>query len=619
MNVFQPSLGGSGTVNKSNQDHRQFCQNDAIALAMQEDDRMVIRGTGAPEPTVSVAENFPNGTPLTMGGGSQERDGQEVWDDSNKGSLGLASSPPSAGDDRHPSIALIQPSFEKHSLDSTYSDFSSSRKHPRESDASSVLEVPAAHRRIDSTGTREIVSTTRQKSLHTRQGSGLDFLASIIDVNNKKDKVVKIDHAPLRAAHDHHHRREASTSLADRNIGSYQPKMQPPAQRRVSYHASVMAAPSHPHVPPDARMMAHYPMQPYRMMYHPSQAPPHFSTPVFHPDYEMERPPASAEEHHHAYYVSYAPRQQEANTQTHTTALDDRGKDLKNAATNTEVGEELQASHPSHRKQMSSLNSFGVLMEPSVFPPTPSSSRKKSQQQHHRATSSISLFGELAGLDDGNFLNFPLAGLAGFSTNGRLNTLSPTPPSSNQVLGENRSTILDEIPDQDVAAVGERQSRLPTGGTSKRVRRKCHVEGCENRVVQGGRCIAHGAKRKTCKYPGCDKNVKKAGLCSAHGPARKRCEEPGCEKVAVKGGLCIAHGAKKPCCSVSKCEKQAVLSGMCKKHFDGAQNRKIPSESVSKDEKKHAPVHKPHHTRGLSIFTEIKADDLRDILNDSTA
>ena len=79
----------------------------------------------------------------------------------------------------------------------------------------------------------------------------------------------------------------------------------------------------------------------------------------------------------------------------------------------------------------------------------------------------------------------------------------------------------------------------------KRSRRKCTVPNCTNKVVQGGLCISHGAKRKICSHPGCTKNVKKLGLCSAHGPARKKCEFEGCVKVAVQGGRCIAHGAKK--------------------------------------------------------------------------
>eukprot|EP00956_Cyclotella_meneghiniana_P006065 scaffold7893_cov69-Cyclotella_meneghiniana.AAC.2 len=99
-------------------------------------------------------------------------------------------------------------------------------------------------------------------------------------------------------------------------------------------------------------------------------------------------------------------------------------------------------------------------------------------------------------------------------------------------------------------------------------RRKCAVANCPNRVVQGGLCISHGAKRKTCNFPGCTKNVKKQGKCSAHGPERKRCEAEGCTKVAVQGGKCISHGAKKKCCAVEGCIKQSIIRGMCKRHHD---------------------------------------------------
>ena len=99
-------------------------------------------------------------------------------------------------------------------------------------------------------------------------------------------------------------------------------------------------------------------------------------------------------------------------------------------------------------------------------------------------------------------------------------------------------------------------------------RRKCAVDNCPNRVVQGGLCISHGARRKTCNFPGCTKNVKKQGKCSTHGPERKRCEIEGCTKVAVQGGKCISHGAKKKCCAVEGCVKQSIIRGMCKKHHD---------------------------------------------------
>jgi hypothetical protein len=202
---------------------------------------------------------------------------------------------------------------------------------------------------------------------------------------------------------------------------------------------------------------------------------------------------------------------------------------------------------------------------------------------------------------------------------------------------------------------------VTVGGTNKRVRRKCTIAGCRNRVVQGGLCITHGASRKTCRHPGCTKKVKKSGLCSSHGPARKRCEAPGCSKVAVQRGKCVAHGAKKKSCSFHDCPKQAILRGMCKKHHDLQktlmENQNHTSDGTnafttkpfstefccevkkgheegnpSKDTLFHAVSspkkaqrkrkqqqqqqrHKPTHTRGLSIFHDISAATVSSILN----
>lgn len=100
-----------------------------------------------------------------------------------------------------------------------------------------------------------------------------------------------------------------------------------------------------------------------------------------------------------------------------------------------------------------------------------------------------------------------------------------------------------------------------------RPRRRCTVQGCSNRVVQGGLCISHGAKRKPCGYLNCPKFVKNAGMCSAHGPRRKRCLIEGCEKAAVQNGTCIAHGAKKKLCVMEGCERQGVVKGKCKRHW----------------------------------------------------
>jgi hypothetical protein len=162
--------------------------------------------------------------------------------------------------------------------------------------------------------------------------------------------------------------------------------------------------------------------------------------------------------------------------------------------------------------------------------------------------------------------------------------------------------------------------QLAAGGTSKRVRRKCTLAGCPNRVVQGGLCIAHGARRKVCNHPGCTKNVKKAGMCSTHGPARRRCDGEGCNKVAVQGGRCIAHGAKKKMCSVDNCKKQAILSGMCKKHHDKwALDPNAPPMTcvvIASGSGSGSGQAKPAHKRGLSIFQDLSADAVGNLLDE---
>eukprot|EP00559_Dactyliosolen_fragilissimus_P006506 CAMPEP_0184860096 /NCGR_PEP_ID=MMETSP0580-20130426/5045_1 /TAXON_ID=1118495 /ORGANISM="Dactyliosolen fragilissimus" /LENGTH=987 /DNA_ID=CAMNT_0027357071 /DNA_START=240 /DNA_END=3203 /DNA_ORIENTATION=+ len=157
----------------------------------------------------------------------------------------------------------------------------------------------------------------------------------------------------------------------------------------------------------------------------------------------------------------------------------------------------------------------------------------------------------------------------------------PPPPSviPSHIVGYTEMTSSSHLEPHrhpHTLASGNQHDKGNPNAASRRLRRKCSVPECNNRVVQGGKCIAHGAKRKICGYPGCKKHVKKAGMCSKHGPARKRCEIDGCNKVAVQGGRCIAHGAKKKLCSVEDCQKQAILSGMCKKHHD---RQKLSSSS----------------------------------------
>jgi hypothetical protein len=254
-----------------------------------------------------------------------------------------------------------------------------------------------------------------------------------------------------------------------------------------------------------------------------------------------------------------------------------------------------------HHRKLSSLSTLGPLF---FGPPDPSGSGGP----HHRSTSSSISF--LNALD----ANINESADATFLRNLQESTGTPAAAYSTAKLQEKREPAVK----QPLNVPSSEHSKLMDGGTSKRVRRKCTVLGCDNRVVQGGLCIAHGAKRKLCKHPGCQKHVKKAGLCSTHGPARKRCDVDNCDKVAVQGGRCIAHGAKKKLCSIDMCTKQAILSGMCKKHHDQKSTGEEPEPAsctiISKKTRPSKPLKKPRHTRGLSIFQEISADAVGDLL-----
>ena len=295
------------------------------------------------------------------------------------------------------------------------------------------------------------------------------------------------------------------------------------------------------------------------------------------------------------------------------------------AATDDEMIPSIPSTvNTGHHRKLSSFSSLGPIS--SIFQGQQGEAGDPSSKGHHRATSSSISF--LQGFDvgleaaDSSFLqnlhSSQSAPASAFS--------DPLPPSETKIAQERFSPDLNE------SDSSEGKDKLATGGTSKRVRRKCTVANCPNRVVQGGLCISHGAKRKTCKHPGCNKNVKKAGLCSTHGPARKRCEAEGCSKVSVQGGRCIAHGAKKKLCSKEGCTKQAILGGMCKKHHDQhkALTGQAPIDPICTviDEDKAGEneleatqqtfagsTHRPTHTRGLSIFQDLSADAVGNLLH----
>jgi hypothetical protein len=299
---------------------------------------------------------------------------------------------------------------------------------------------------------------------------------------------------------------------------------------------------------------------------------------------------------------------------------------LRNASTNTDKNDGVPSQiDRHHHRKLSSFSSLGLgtIFNASIMSPGNDKDPHPLKKGHHRATSSTVSFLnvlDMAGMDENADETF-LRNLQE-SSGGDYHVPAPLSASA-EVASVSSSRLSDSK--EPLSPTKE----LASGGTSKRIRRKCTVEGCLNRVVQGGLCISHGAKRKICRHPGCSKNVKKAGLCSAHGPARRRCDAPGCQKVAVQGGRCIAHGARKKLCSVLTCSKQAIISGMCKKHHDQAKaNSEIGSSAaslvgggdsfckvVAKQEAAKKPVHKPSHTRGLSIFHDISADQVQTLLN----
>jgi hypothetical protein len=426
-----------------------------------------------------------------------------------------------------------------------------SRKHML-SHPSSQFEPPVSHRRINS---KEKAVSIDQKTGRTRQHHRVD--SGGLDM--------------LSAA--------ASVGLGKEEFDAVAYKQHPLS------HAQ-MADPYRMHLP-QLRHAGPHPMLPYAPVSHFAAYPmatgaPYFAGVPGRPMAPYAYPPSEGH-----------PRMEERRA---SMEMMDRTAEARHPSTSNQVaaamavgsGENAHQPNPgAHHRKLSSI-SLSALFGPALFNGNePPASMHPLKVGHHRATSSSISFLDSMGDVDDTFLRNLQAADADVAT--ELGVSGPVAIRSD--------------------------AKLATGGTSKRVRRKCSVEGCANRVVQGGLCITHGAKRKTCKHPGCDKNVKKAGLCSTHGPARKRCDAEGCDKVAVQGGKCISHGAKKRVCLFDNCSKQAILSGMCKKHHDKATAEKLDlaSGALCKEIK---PKSKRQHTRGLSIFQEISADTVQCILND---
>jgi hypothetical protein len=542
----------------------------------------------------------------------------------------------------------------------------SRRKHRRmhSNDGSSPTY---AHRRINSIGKSKAVKRHRHQKHQRENSEGLNILSAAVavtnDVSRESNDGVR-DTGRIAPWDPPSAARVSQTGSFDQpTYRQNGPIMHPPPHRRSGYPSQGPYPGAVPY-PPPSHYYAHPP--PQGGYYHPSGFPPrmvgppqpypvqysHRTNDSYHKvsrnqvgSRDSPVDPKGPEEHHD---TDMDPLTQSSGldksaasignsstqgSQTFVTAIAvgegstrvQVSRRQKHAATSTEdVVAGLIPNLVGHHRKLSSFSSLGTIMGPGFLPPTPGapydmpdSLLEMKRPGHHRVTSSSISF--LQGLDvglDGNDVNF----------------LRDLHASNNGQILEHRSSSPSELmKGGDSTATGDYSggegTKLAVGGTSKRVRRKCTVAGCPNRVVQGGLCISHGAKRKLCKHPGCQKNVKKAGMCSTHGPARKRCDFEGCQKVAVQGGRCIAHGAKKKLCCVKDCTKQAILSGMCKKHHDkslgygSAFHDSIDPDSYyqegrSSSESEASVAPKATHHRGLSIFQEISADTVQSILNE---
>jgi len=505
-----------------------------------------------------------------------------------------------------------------------------------------------AHRRINSRGAARAV---RRTTYHQREDSqGLDILSAAVDAS--KDELAAAVGASTSSPWDVPIVGSVSRpSLGQVSTDSYGPppppvqthpnSMHPPPHRRTNSNLGASGYPSHPgYVAPNQLSYPAY-------SNYPPAPPPYYTGYQARPAYPVQYSQHPADLYHKSVYSpmdsSMRPGEMEGRAGLDRKANHQGSQTFITTVSVGPGNKTLQPTHtkdPSmvadgflsqagHHRKMSSFSSIGTIFG-SFFN---HSEQQESYPSHHRKNSSTVSF--LKDIDvafdhsDDTFLRNLHASNSGVIPENDDEDQGPREDVTSPQGDASHGSGSD--PDSNQAAfpstVGS-DTKLASGGTSKRIRRKCTVQGCANRVVQGGLCISHGAKRKTCKHPGCNKNVKKAGLCSTHGPARKRCEAEGCQKVAVQGGRCIAHGAKKKLCIVDGCQKQAILSGMCKKHHDqsGGEGSGLASSSemgVCQEIKPRSPTdaksHKPTHTRGLSIFQEMSADAVQSLLNETAS
>jgi hypothetical protein len=492
-------------------------------------------------------------------------------------------------------------------------------KHKR---AMSGLGDPkVAHRRLDSIGSSQ---TVPNRQYHQREHSaGLEILSAVADASKEELAQAAGEHrGPHRRDWDPTHQHGYNVAVCHYPPPPPHLNHSPSSHRFSAPPPTGVFVPVHGPYPPHGGYVT-YPVPQYfssgfmpRQEYAVQQYQPQRET---HPPSKGSMcPPENRFKHPDSTVGAGSMAKEsdwnESHRRTHSFLDGHEGNKSARSVVDGAFSAPFQNSH--HRKMSSFSVGLGNIFCASVMSPGGEPDihplSKGTSQAHHRSTSStVSFLNSLADVE----------GITGSANDTFLRNLHESSNSAYQ-----SPTPMDEPTtggNANVIANNSASPNLASGGTSKRVRRKCTVNGCVNRVVQGGLCISHGAKRKLCGHPGCSKNVKKSGLCSSHGPARKRCDAFGCKKVAVQGGRCIAHGARKKLCEVDDCGKQAILGGMCKKHHDQIKGGGVSDSGAISDasstSKKYASMHKSSHTRGLSIFHEIPATEIESMINADSA
>jgi hypothetical protein len=155
---------------------------------------------------------------------------------------------------------------------------------------------------------------------------------------------------------------------------------------------------------------------------------------------------------------------------------------------------------------------------------------------------------------------------------------SPEPGGGATERVESQQTCTEDWPlgikGLNGAADPRHAAETPSAATTtKKIKKRCRVPGCEKWYQVHGLCAAHGGRR-TCKVDGCSLKAVTRHLCRHHGGGTI-CSTAGCEKITVSGGHghcykhALDHGFEiKAKCKAGGCSRQRVGQQYCQRHRD---------------------------------------------------